>query len=767
VTPPAASDADTDRRTVGDILLARGYISEAQLEHAIASQQASGKPLGQVLVEAGAITRLELASALAEQWSDTATWLGPPTTEGKARESRRKGSSDDHLAAEAREAGYTQQLQEAVVELARRVASFEPALTELRLRVEAGGTDGGEHLLDRVDVLQDGLTVLSRRLDELTDGVERAFATVQEGSRELAGEIEDVRGAIADVSGRPVADPALGSAVETLQSRLDELTAQVAAQAQSPEHDELRSTVAELAARPAGDPSLAAAIEGLEARLDGLAADVAARPEQAALEELQARIEALAATDALDAVRAAVDEIAERPAGDPALGDAVGDLRVRLDELAAGLAARAEQGVVDDLRGAVDSLQDAIRELADRPQADPGLATRLEELTTRIEALAGTDALEAVRAAVDEIAGRPAADPELDARLGELSSRLDELTTGVAERAEADALIALRETVAELDERIGSLARAEDLESIRGSLEQAREAAPIANPELDHRLDHLVSRLDALHGRVEEVAATIGDEAPTPDPELAVTVDALAARMEELSATIGAIRDAATDESEGRLDVDLRERVEEMLADVARRADGVAAETTGAIQAWATQHAALESRIDAIAAELADARLQAMRTAAAVTPLPVAEPKPRGKAKATEEVESTGVESELERLRMAVERINLHLGERERAIGDLMRSRTQEVKVEDLAKRLAELEKGGVAPAAASANGAPAPATEDGDVHRDLRSLAQRVEEAEKAAKTDREKVLTQLERLASSIDWRFRRLETGDETAA
>ena len=45
MTPPSASDA-TDRQTVGDILLARGYVSEEQLEQAIASQQRSGKSLG-------------------------------------------------------------------------------------------------------------------------------------------------------------------------------------------------------------------------------------------------------------------------------------------------------------------------------------------------------------------------------------------------------------------------------------------------------------------------------------------------------------------------------------------------------------------------------------------------------------------------------------------------------------------------------------------------------------------------------------------------
>jgi len=111
---------------------------------------------------------------------------------------------------------------------------------------------------------------------------------------------------------------------------------------------------------------------------------------------------------------------------------------------------------------------------------------------------------------------------------------------------------------------------------------------------------------------------------------------------------------------------------------------------------------------------------------------------------------------------MAVERINMHLGERERAISELIRSRGN-VKVEDLAARITELEQTkGSAPKAA-AKGAAAPASGDSaDIHAELRSLAQRIEESEKI----RDKVLTQLERMASSIDWRFRRLESGEDAA-
>ena len=66
----AASGASPTTRTIGDILLERGFVTSEKLEEAVKRQEHSGKPLGQILVEEGAISRLELASALAEQWSD-------------------------------------------------------------------------------------------------------------------------------------------------------------------------------------------------------------------------------------------------------------------------------------------------------------------------------------------------------------------------------------------------------------------------------------------------------------------------------------------------------------------------------------------------------------------------------------------------------------------------------------------------------------------------------------------------------------------------
>ena len=835
MTSPAAPDADTDRGTVGDILLARGYITEEQLTHAAGAQQQTGKPLGQVLVEAGAITRLELASALAEQWSDTATWLGPPAAP-TARESKRKRAPVvAPPTPEAEDAGFTQQLQEAVVSLARRVAAFEPELADLRLRLESGESETAQNVLDRVEVLQDGLTVLSGRIDELTEGTESAFATIQEGSAGLAGEIEalgarveaatettaldELRGRIDALDARPAGNPELEKAVEhgtgrldELTSRLDELAANIEQRVEQTELAELQAEMAELAARPQADPALADR-----------------------LEELTGRIEALAGTDALDAVRSAVEEIADRPGADPELAGKIDALSGRLDELAASIEQRAESGVVAQLKERLD-------ELAARPQADPALADRLEELTGRIEALAGMEGLDAVRSAVEEIAGRPGADPELARKIDALSTRLDELAAGVEARVEHAALAQVQESLDELSGRIASLAEAEALEELRTSIVEVSERPPVApelleqlselaariealatdsdpgesvtiedvraelaelasrttvDPELERRIDHVVSRLDALHGRIEEVAS---DQAtvPVPDPELIGTVTSVAERVEELAAAVDALGDRAGADELAELRAQLEAvaaqlgtvdeigerlvRVEEAAAAPAAEpvdtaalqyelesritdaASRIAAETAAALERWESERGALEARLDALATALADAKAQSPARAAAPAagPEPPATPKPKAKAKPVVEEASPNVESELERLRMAVERINMHLGERERAISELIRSRGN-VKVEDLAARITELEQTkGSAPKAAAKGAAALASGDSADIHAELRSLAQRIEESEKI----RDKVLTQLERMASSIDWRFRRLESGEDAA-
>src|SRR3954453_11478547 len=54
---------------LGDLLVAKQGVSPGQVAEALLQQSASGKPLGRLLVEIGALDERELAHALAEQMS--------------------------------------------------------------------------------------------------------------------------------------------------------------------------------------------------------------------------------------------------------------------------------------------------------------------------------------------------------------------------------------------------------------------------------------------------------------------------------------------------------------------------------------------------------------------------------------------------------------------------------------------------------------------------------------------------------------------------
>jgi hypothetical protein len=57
-------------RRIGTILVERGLISEHELSVALAEQERSGRPLGEVCVERFGLDRLHLADALASQWDE-------------------------------------------------------------------------------------------------------------------------------------------------------------------------------------------------------------------------------------------------------------------------------------------------------------------------------------------------------------------------------------------------------------------------------------------------------------------------------------------------------------------------------------------------------------------------------------------------------------------------------------------------------------------------------------------------------------------------
>ncbi len=57
-------------RRIGAIFVDRGLITEGQLASALAEQQESGRPLGEICVERFGLDRLYLADALASQWDE-------------------------------------------------------------------------------------------------------------------------------------------------------------------------------------------------------------------------------------------------------------------------------------------------------------------------------------------------------------------------------------------------------------------------------------------------------------------------------------------------------------------------------------------------------------------------------------------------------------------------------------------------------------------------------------------------------------------------
>lgn len=61
---------------LGELLLRHGIISDPQLADALVNQKGSGEYLGQILVEAGAITKEQLEEMLAVQRESTSERVG-------------------------------------------------------------------------------------------------------------------------------------------------------------------------------------------------------------------------------------------------------------------------------------------------------------------------------------------------------------------------------------------------------------------------------------------------------------------------------------------------------------------------------------------------------------------------------------------------------------------------------------------------------------------------------------------------------------------
>ncbi len=814
--------------SIGELLLRHGYVSQEKLDWAEGVHRETGEPIGQILVEDGALSRLELASALAEQWSATSSWMPSATHVGVASEPARGGDSG-HVALPD--------------ELLARVAAVEAAV---KVRSTAATTEvevvslshAVDELLGRIGGVESSLENAARRYEELVTAVDEAVCAhdarldqLEARDSEPPARDEALAERVDELAGRALVEPfELDQLRIALVEQIDELAA--ATRLLPDAHNELRAELRAVAGRlEAGDVGALATLGDTVTRMDEEAALraelVTGLGEQ--LASLVGRVDALVAAldhvpraDELAELAATVEELAARPAGDAdiaerldqvattagagaaelvLLRDTVAALEERLERSAESAALAELRAMVEGFVSATDSDGGvASTELAARVA---GLAERLDQLAQRVEEAAAPGDLQRV---VDGLAARLDTIADGD-DLSELRARLDEVSADAARQRESvdsltavvgelsvlphvadDDLRALERAVRQVEERASAALLPDDLGGIAAQLdaqdvaqrelaatvdelrllgERARDAEPDpVHAELRLGLDELSGRLDSHDAAAERLAgverllADAGsDEGIAPlvarleALEAAASGDAVAVSLTALSERIATLESrseagtAGSDEGalaerlsvlEARSSQDQASRV---LGELAVRLDHLE-RAVAATSSVVGEHAPEETRLAVFEARFAE--LEHAVASAAARP-------------ATGSDESVS-ERELDYLRVAVEGVGMRLAEQQRALAPLLRSPDIGARMDALAARVGDLLSAGLA-AVVPANGEPGQIAVGG---AELLALSSRLEGIESSVRSDREKLLVQIERLASSFDWRIRRIEDG-----
>ena len=143
---------DTRWRPIGEVLMAAGAITREELQEALDEQRQSGKRLGEVLIEAGRISWLSLAQAIAdqtgqsesgrEQFVDAAAFAPPTTTTPEFPSVAEAVGTEDPEAKLRAVESLLRERQRAFIELVtttetlrRRVSDLEGAINERDVEV--------------------------------------------------------------------------------------------------------------------------------------------------------------------------------------------------------------------------------------------------------------------------------------------------------------------------------------------------------------------------------------------------------------------------------------------------------------------------------------------------------------------------------------------------------------------------------------------------------------------------------------------------------
>ncbi len=532
------------RRPLGEIFVELGFVSSDQLDTALEAQRETGARIGEILVEQGSLTRLDLASALAEQWSalqklrppapvvGPQPWqngvpVAPPAEQGWSADDRAVVARlEERLRAVERAAGatpwqddlrlVTSDLRAAVSAVEARLEVGAPGTAEVELEAAFEAVNGRIETLERASVSTD-LVALRQEFEEL----KRRPVTVE---------------GLAD----------LGAVVERLEDRpdrADEIASVVA------RLDQLAARVEDVAATPV--PDLSPRIDDLSARVD----DVVAAIPAVESDGLAAQIESLeewsrVGSGALERVEAELGELGSRTQGrleELAAAvereESVRALEERMGKLEHGLAAATPAAELrEEMRRVIEST------VIERESLAQALFARVEEITATVP----REDVEELRSRLDELAARPTEDRTLQARMNALDARLEGI--GAVEGTIAD----LRESLDGLDAwRVGDalatgarLAGLETaIESLAGLETRVQEAVDRDLAEraevLTARLDGKESRLDTVGALEERLAVLAAELERRPDD------DALAGVAAELRAELAVLAERPTDADPG------------------------------------------------------------------------------------------------------------------------------------------------------------------------------------------------------------------------
>ncbi len=562
-------------RLIGAIFLERGLVTEEQLQAALAIQVESKEHLGEILVQHFGVSRIELASVLAEQWAEleraNAGSAGPGSPSAEATSPQLR-VVDEATGEQPESQG--DQANDAAADSAHPRRPLGEILAEQGLVTDAeldraletqrqGGEKLGEILvaqgsitrLQLASALADQWTALRKIRPPSTSEAQPSVPTPPPVAKETSSaDVERLHEAISALEQRL-------RAAETITARepwREEIKAAT---------DGIQASVAEIEARVAASATREEleAVQGLRGTLDELTSrvDEIASPERDDDPELVRRVEAAAeaATAARSSLDGAFESLSLRLADVESRVHDRSDV-TRLQEQLAGLAQHVSElggeqsnSEVEELRHEVQRLTDEVSRRTTASSApDPALANRVEKLTLRVEeignALKGFDggkkskvddalreAMASIAARVEKLeTGDTAGLQEIRNSLAELQARVP-VDSPLAERlsrygAGPDEINALTERIDEIEQ-------------------QAKELTERA-PAVDEHVGALAARLEALEGSTvgDELAALTGSveqlaARPVPDPELPRRLDQIAGEVAQTAAAtteIGELR---------------------------------------------------------------------------------------------------------------------------------------------------------------------------------------------------------------------------------